>query len=500
MKGAPAAPSPPAPRQPSLLPSAPATPRPPAAGARLPPAMVQGIPVRVSVLGTRGKSTLAALVAAALKRRNLTVCCNAPRPEQAEPDRRAAWERQAEALGMALGDRRVADEAATLVRAAWPVQALVLANRARSPDGQRRLHTEVCMPHYALVTNVRRDPAGLAIRPLAAEARRLVRAITPGALVICGEPDPAIRALLRRESERAGLAFLDAAPRRATPAAEILSILDAFLLHRFGKGLEADEQAALVKETDARFRWQPSSIPGVRWFDGGALHDVDSAQIALNHLQGQRRVPVTFVAYFRGDRPGRTRAHSAFLEELLAAPDTRQVILCGTRASAVAERLDRWGSQVRVVPDDVSAIPRLVRRLQFDCQGGAIVTLANDAGPWPEELARQLRRSSGSPVPPAVAPTKTKAESVAPSSQVPRRIVRPVVAAASVPSAMAPPPLSAPAPTLPAPVAATAPAIGAAVPTGIPVPLAAATVTAAALPSALPTLTRPPLPRPEALR
>ena len=45
----------------------------------------------------------------------------------------------------------------------------------------------------------------------------------------------------------------------------------------------------------------------VRFFDAGPIHDTDSTQIVLNHLQALRRHPVTFVAYFRHDRPARTR-------------------------------------------------------------------------------------------------------------------------------------------------------------------------------------------------
>src|SRR5687767_1956280 len=150
----------------------------------LPAALVQGIGVRVSVLGTRGKSTLAAMAAAALRRRGLAVHCNTPRANGVQDPAAPAWRRQASALGWSLGDRALVDEEAARLRTAWPVQALVLANRARSPDGMRRLHAQVCMPHYALVTNVRRDPTGLAMRPLPAEARRLVRSITPGAVVV----------------------------------------------------------------------------------------------------------------------------------------------------------------------------------------------------------------------------------------------------------------------------------------------------------------------------
>jgi hypothetical protein len=384
--------------------------------------LVQGIPLRVSVLGTRGKATLAGLLAAALRRRGLAVHCNSPRAARPAD---ASFAQRAAALGFTWDDHGLVEAEAARLRQAWPVQAAVLANHARGTSGMRDLHAKVLLPHYVLLTNVRRDPSGLVSHPLPAVARSLVAAITPGAVVLCGEPDPAVRAVVRRECERNGLAYVDAAPKRSgLPAAELVSILSAFLQHRFGKPLDAEEDAAVRRELDARFRWSASSIPGVRWFDAGPIHDVDSAQIVLNHLQAQRRMPVTFVAYLRADRPGRTAVFVPFLEELLAGPDTRQVVLVGHRAAAVAERLERFGSQVRVSADDPTQVARLVRRLQFDCQGGAVVTLCNGTGAFPEELARQLQR----PAPPGQAARPARPEAAA----FPRRVVRPLVVPARV--------------------------------------------------------------------
>lgn len=387
----------------------------------LPPALVQAVGLRVSVVGTRGKATLAALVATALRRRGLATHCNAPRSAPAPGA--ASLTRHAAAFGLTWDDRALVAAEAMRLRQALPTQAVVLANHARGSSGQRDLHSQVLRPHYVLLTNVRRDPSGLVVRPLGAVARGLVSAVTPGATVVCGEPEPAVRHAVRRECERLGLAFVDAAPKRlAFPGAELVSVLAAFVQHRFGKPLEAEEEAAARRDLEARFRWATSSILGVRWFDAAPIHDVDSAQIVLNHLQAQKRMPVTFIAYFRADRPGRTAAFVPFIESLLAAPDTRQVILVGHRAAAIAERLEAFGSHVSVAPDNPAQVGRLLRRLQFDCQGGAVVTLCNGVGAFPEELARQLQR----PAPAAtVRPQR-------PDGVSPMRIVRPLVVPARV--------------------------------------------------------------------
>lgn len=386
--------------------------------------LVQGIGLRVSVIGTRGKSTLAEMATAALKRRGLAVHSNAPAP----PSDPAPYGLASKLLGLAgLESAQGDDFAATVdaIRKDWPVAALVLRNPASQPAAQRSFHSRVVLPHYVLLTNVRRDPHGpLAVAPVAA-ARALARTVTPGATLISGEADPALKATLRRECERLGVPFIDAAPARLdVPGTEALSVLDALLVHRFGAGLQAPEEDLLRRDLEARFRWAPSAIPGVRFFDAGPIHDVDSTQIVLNHLQAVRRHPVTFVAYFRRDRPGRTRSYIPFLADLLNAPDTRQVFLSGPGARNVAAALRRWESQVHVVPDDPASVPRLVRRLQFECQGGAIVLLANGGPEWPRALSSALQK--GTPMAPMLRPARPEPD----QALAPRRIVRPLVAPA----------------------------------------------------------------------
>ncbi|MHB1262541.1 MAG: hypothetical protein ACYC2H_12595 [Thermoplasmatota archaeon] len=387
--------------------------------------LIQGIGLRISVIGTRGKSTLATMATAALKRRGLAVHSNAPAPpSDPEPSSLATRVLGWAGLESGAGDDFTATRDA--IRKDWPVAALVLRNPAEQAAAQRKFHAQVALPHYVLLTNVRRDAHGPLKGGPASAARALARTVTPGATLVSGESDPALKAALRRECERLGVPFVDAAPARLdVPGAEAVSVLDALLVHRFGSGLQAPEEDLLRRELEARFRWASSTIPGVRFFDAGPIHDVDSTQIALNHLQALRRHPVTFVAYFRRDRPGRTRSFAPFLADLLNAPDTRQVFLAGPGSRGVAEGLRRWESQVHVVPDDLASVPRLVRRLQFECQGGAIVTLANGGPEWPRALVAALQK--GTPTAPMMRPARPEPT---PQSLAPKRIVRPLVAPA----------------------------------------------------------------------
>jgi hypothetical protein len=426
--------------------------------------LVQGIGVRVSVVGTRGKGTLARMAAAALRRRGLAVHCNA-----AEPGAAAEAGASADAGAGGWLPRRPRWQAeAEAVRAAGPVQALVLSNPGATAAARRSFHARVLRPHYVLLTNVRRDVHGL--RPAARDAlaRDWVRSVTPGATLVSGEGSPALRAVLRRECDRRQVQFVEAAPLRSdVPGLEAVAVLDAFLRHRFQAGLDAAEHDALRRDLESRFRWAPSALPGVRWFDGSGIDDPDSARLVLNHLQAARRQPATLVAHLRRDSPGLARALVPLLQELLPAADTRQAFLSGFWAQAVADRLPDWRSQVHVVPATAVGAARLVRRLSFESQGGAVLLLWDDRSQWPRDLAAALDKGAG--------PQVQRAAREPAAAPAPKRIARPLVASATEVSVADLSPLAPPLPLAAAAVAATAAAaasvaaVAAAVPVAAPV-------------------------------
>ena len=159
--------------------------------------LVQGIGLRVSVIGTRGKSTVAAMAAAALKRRGLAVHTNAPAP----PSDPAASSLVGKLFALARLDHQEGDEFATTadgLKRSWPVAAFVLRNPGASPASLRAFHARIAMPHYVLLTNVRRDPHGPLMATPAATARAFVRSVTPGATLISGESEPLLKTILRR--------------------------------------------------------------------------------------------------------------------------------------------------------------------------------------------------------------------------------------------------------------------------------------------------------------
>jgi hypothetical protein len=369
----------------------------------------------VAVIGTRGRSTLAGMAADALRRRGIDVHSNVPAASTDAP--------MGSLLSLVpfLAARSAVAAAQAGVRASGATGAIVLRTAPEGPAEQRVVHARACLPHYVLLTNLR--PANRPASP-ARLARAALRAVTPGAVLVSGEADPALRVALRRESERAGVAFVDAAPQRMdVPGLEAVTVLDAFLAHRFGSGLQPAEGETLRRDLQARFRWSTCALPGVSWFDAGAVRDVASTELVIDHLQSQRRHPVTFVAALRLDRPDRLRAWVRLLAGLLATPDTRQVLLAGTGARWAASRLESWGSQVRVVPETLSGLPSMVRRMQSEGQGGAVVLLANRPSSWSRDFAQAMQAGAQ-----AMAARSARND----SSPAPRRIVRPVVAPAPV--------------------------------------------------------------------
>jgi gamma-polyglutamate synthase len=355
--------------------------------------LLEDVPLRISVSGIRGKSALTISMAEALFSRDYSVYAKVTgtdpvswkngivRPIRRDPRRKA-----------------VIDETVREVMRHWPMDAIVLENQAITPYTMRVFNEMFCRPHYLLVTNIRRDHEGDIARGLPRIAAAFGRSLPSGSVLVSGERDPGLREILRTEAEAVEGRFLDASPKATdVPGFENVKIVHTVMKDTLGDGLTMDEVRAQHCRLESIFSWRESALPGVHWFHGAEINDVDSTRVVLDHLLRKRRSPVTVVAYFRRDRVDRTASFLPYLADLLDRGTIRQVHLAGDRARVVARRLRRHG-EVHVWRDDLQSAAELTRVLRLDCRGEAVFTVANAVPPWPRHVAAALSGDHGSTV------------------------------------------------------------------------------------------------------
>lgn len=342
--------------------------------------------LRVSVSGIRGKSYLTETAMQALQERGLSVYAKqtGTRPVSYKNGVAHPIERDPR-------KKAVLSETYWEVKRHWPVDAIVLENQGITPYTMRVFNTLYARPHYLLITNIRRDHLGDIARTLPRMAVAFVRSAPKGTTLISGERDHAIKRVMRKTAKSRGIRFIDAAPgRHVVPGFESVTVLDAMLKDWMGEGLTPKEKRDILHDLEGAFRWRLSAIPGVRWFPGGEINDVDSTAIVLDHLQRQERLPTTLIGYLRRDRGDRTASFIPFLRDVFQQGKVDQVYLCGHGAPTLRRRLSPWKDRIHVVPEDDEAIGAILDELEADDCKRAVMTIINAVPPWPTELAKRL--------------------------------------------------------------------------------------------------------------
>lgn len=353
--------------------------------------LLDGVRLRVSVSGVRGKSGLVRMTDQALRARGLSVYA-----KETGTDPVSYKDGVPHAIPRDPHKKALMEETLWEVKTYWPMDAVVLENQAITPYTMRIFNEGFCRAQYLLVTNVRRDHLGTLGRAPDRIARAFGQSAPPGCVVVSGERDPALRTLIEREANERDARFLNASPRQpGLPGLECLTVLDALLWSALGEGLSREEWLRHENELRGRFRWTPSRLHGVKWFDGAEINDVDSTGSVLNYLQRTQPLPVNFVAYFRRDRLDRTASFVPFLRRALEEGVAVRAYVSGHGSQSVARRLSGW--PVHVIHDRADAVPGLLDRLGRECRDQAVMTIANAVPPWPRAVAAGLRLEGGKP-------------------------------------------------------------------------------------------------------
>ncbi len=359
------------------------------------------VPVRVSVTGTRGKSSQVHIIAKLIARRDLWTLAKITGDVPFFFDNDTIYK-----IIRKDGHPVLMDETAYLTDICnndsghYP-DAVVLENQAIKPYTMFTFHKLYCKPGYIVVTNIRRDHGDFMGNTRDEVAHAIGKGFAEANTVISGETDKGVNDILKFYAEKMGAAFIVAPvppERRNIPGVENIYAAKALLdcldndFNNFGNlkmtNNEVDDIVTVLEDT---FSLQLSPM-GIEWFDGAKLNDIDSSKIVFDYLQlkyPERRF--TLLAYFRRDRPARTISFLTFFNEMLDYDKIDRVYLAGPGSRYVYKRIDRSRrSRFIMVEDNDSSVMEIVKYLVES--DSAFLTIGNAVSPFMRKI-REIHSS-----------------------------------------------------------------------------------------------------------
>lgn len=305
---------------------------------------VRAIGIRVHVNGTRGKSTVVAYVAAALRAsgKRTFAKITGTRPTLLLPSGGSEVIKR-------RGPARVQEQFGTMRRAARSgAECLALECMSIDPELQR-LESRLFAPHVYVITNIREDHGEAMGRTEEERAEAMLSAIPRDCVVVAGPCAFAERLTdaSRKMGSRVVFAGGDADRR-------VGALPDGVLEENVAIACAAAEAAGIDRETALRgildFVGTNAAAPVelaadggvIRFIDGFAVNDVESAERFVEYWRGRLAYDgeATVLLNTRADRPKRTLS---FARWLAAARGISRVIVTGTHAAAARRALLKEG-------------------------------------------------------------------------------------------------------------------------------------------------------------
>ena len=364
------------------------------------------VPIRVSVTGTRGKSSQVHIIAKLLARRDLWTLAKITGDIPFFFDNDTIYK-----IVRKDGRPVLMDETAFLTDicngnpGCYP-NAVILENQAIKPYTMFTFHKLYCKPKYIIVTNIRRDHGDFLGETKDEVAHAIGEGFADATTVISGETDKVANEILKFHAEKIGAEFVIATvPSEMTNIPGVESIYTAKALlecldndfSSFGDlKITDDEVDNLVTVLENTFCLQLSPS-GVEWFDGAKLNDIDSSKIVFDYLQlkyPEKRF--TLLANFRRDRASRTISFLTFFNSMVDYGRIDRVYLSGPGSEYIYKRIDHsYRSRFKLVEDNIPSATKFIKEQD---KNSALMTIANAVSPFMRKIREIQSRETQSHV------------------------------------------------------------------------------------------------------
>lgn len=353
------------------------------------------IRIRIHVNGTRGKSSVTRLIAAALRRSGIRTLAKTTgsAPQLILPDGRTEIIRR-------TGPANILEQLRVIRRADdLAVDAVVVECMALDPVLQFISETKLLQSTIGVITNVRPDHFEVMGDDLDAVARSLAHTVPQGATLITADVRyfdffAALATTLQTKSilADADTAVIPDALQGALVFPENVAIAEQVCVTL---GLErAAVTAGLAAECcvpeDRIVRTHRLGDRSIHFVDAFSANDIDSTRTLQEWASSRHHCPKPWVALFnnREDRPLRMKSFAGVLG---SASEFQYVAVMGESRALAARHFRRSGSKVEVLSLDGAEPEQMVRRLldRVPDPEFTVIGMGNErgAGPFVARLA-----------------------------------------------------------------------------------------------------------------
>ncbi|MEM3870048.1 MAG: Mur ligase family protein [Candidatus Korarchaeum sp.] len=312
--------------------------------------------MRISVSGTRGKTTTVNMLHDLLTERGLKVVSKTTGEE--------AVVRVSNERFKINRPRSVLDENLEVIKI--PHDVAIIENQAITPYTMRVFH-RIVKPSIVIVTNVRMDHTEFLGEDRREIAKSFISSLNEHVkVVMSGESSGELEEVMRDGLRKFRTEYVRARSY-GVPGSESVGIAEEVLRLVTGERLREEEKIRLLSMIESMMSIRRSGE--LLWYNGAKVNDPDSAEILIDHLLKKYRRGMVISANFRSDRKDRTSLFADFLKRWSKEDLIRSIFVSGYAAKSVANYV---GEKCVPLKEDLSSARSVI---ELAVKEGAILTL-----------------------------------------------------------------------------------------------------------------------------
>lgn len=214
------------------------------------------------------------------------------------------------------------------------VKFKIFENQALSSYTMKAFHN-LFKPDMVVIPNIRYEHQDVLGETIEMQADSFAMNFKGVGIVITSEEKKDVLDIFEKYCKKYNVKLLKIKSWGKTPGHNAINLVNQVMIQIFGYGLTKSEYMKIYRDVKSRMNIKENQDIKINYYKGSKVNDIESTVNVFNFLKQKTDKDFCFIAYFRKDRPERTKAFIPIINDLIKDSRVKKIFISGNHLNKI---------------------------------------------------------------------------------------------------------------------------------------------------------------------